>query len=262
MARIWLSTTLVLAGLLAFAQPVGAQSGEDSAELSRHLQAATRAAKEGDYEEAGRQYLEAYAIEPRPILLYNAAYSLAQAGRLDRAVELGARASREDLSDPNLSARNEARLDGWSAIRRGRSVAEQADDQPATARGSGAGERAPGRRSGSGNEREAIGLVAITAGVGSLTGALLIDAELGKEVENLRDAKREDDAERYDRVKSRIDRRQRTGRALTIGGALALTAGTTFLLWGLLDSDDGSARLQPLPRISKDSVGARIRWAF
>lgn len=259
--RTWIGTTFALVGWLAFAQPAGAQSGEDSSELSRHLEAATEAARNGEYEEAGRHYMEAHAIEPRPILLYNAAYSLAQAGRLDRAVELGSRASRDGLSDPNLSVRNEARLGGWTSIQRSRSIAERASERRAAA-GRSRRVRPPKGRSGDGNGRVAIGLVAITAGVGSLTGALLIDIELDQEAENLEEANREGDRERYNRVESRIDRRQRTGRALTIGGALALTAGTSFLLWGLLDSNDGTARLRPVPQISRDSVGAQLQWSF
>lgn len=234
---------MVAVGLLIGGPTRGdAQDGEAGQALQRHIQQAVSAVRAENFESAAEHYLAAHAISPRPLLLYNAAYALGRAGRLKRALDVSARASEEGLEENKAVARNRARRTGWSTALQARERAEEAK-QTAEVRPP-SGTRTAGRQSGP-PTLEWLGAGTMVAGGGMLVGAALLDAQIGREAERLRAARREDDPEAWDRALTNIESLQDGGRILIVGGSALIAGGATLTLWGLLDGNGGDTALVP-----------------
>jgi len=248
---------LLLVGVLFGAPAVGTaqENGGDEEALQHHIRRAVDAVKAERFERAADHYLDAHAISPQPILLYNAAYALGRAGRLKRALDVSERASEGGLDNPKASARNRARRTGWSTAMATRRRAEAASR---TAGATGPRPDAAPRQPAAPPAAEWLGAGTMVAGGGILVGAALLDAQIGREAGRLHEASERDDAEAYRRARENIDSLQRGGRILIVGGSTLIAGGATLVLWGLLGGDGGETAL--VPTVAPDgSVSIQLR---
>lgn len=243
--------------MLLVATPARGQKGEadgDSEVVARHVEEARAAVKRDDYREAARHYLAAHAVTPQSLLLYNAAYSFARSGRLRRALEVARRAQSADLPNAKLTARNDARIEGWSAIVRARLRAERIGEMETTE---------PRRTDSNWGVRETTGTIGAAVGALALGGVVVLDAQIARDVEERREAKRSGDRATYDRVTDRIERKQLAGRVMTVAGGTILAGGGALLIWGLLDEPNAGAALRPTFHVSPNhEFGIGVRAAF
>jgi tetratricopeptide (TPR) repeat protein len=256
---------LCFAGWVFLFSPTGAtQSAEEHSEVSKRYYDEGRALFEtGEFERAAEKLRQAYALTPKPLILYNVSLAEWKAGNVERAADAASRASREGLGG-EVGVRNDARRAAFGVIQSSRAVGRRVDRsslrsnaEPASGNGGQKGARGLGGLGWLG-----IGLTA--GGAVSLGGAVWMDSQVGRARSDAQAAREAGESERADDIyRDRIRPQQTAGRVLLgVGGGLAV-GGLSLWIADLVSNpsrDEGSGAadrgLEWTPRVTVDrSVG-------
>lgn len=236
-----------------------------------------------DYPLAIMKFKSGHSLDPNPMFLYNIAVSYGRLGNVDEAYRYAEQADEGGLPK-EADHKNKARLRSWGTELAATSLAESiggptdavaacttdsecvggetcdtdrnvcvasADVAASTTTDSGGGLGALGW----------TGVVLGTAGVGLVVTALVMDASLSSDFDELDAARAAGDRERAETLESDIESSQSTGKILLFAGAGAAVVGGTLLVIDLLDSEKGeSASIVPL--LGPNQAGAAFISSF
>ncbi len=253
---------LVAAQAVAVA-PAAAQEPSDEAALTdeqvqrarSHFMAGSAYYEDGRYEDAAREFREAYRITAHPDVLYNLAQSYDRLDRRQEAVDAyrGYLEGSEDAPDRGRVERRIGEIEELIA------AAERESGPPVSAEPTPAGPAQPSEEGGVGLlPWIALGVAGAMAVGAAVTGAMALS--IHEDLEDDCDASKVCPPDRRDDID--------TGSALaiwstvlTVGAALAAGAGVTLLvLGGSREAAPTTARLELTPGPAPLGAGARLRF--
>lgn len=254
---------LILAAFVSLASSVSiAHADEASDALARnHFEAGRAYFERARYEDAAREFQEAWELSPRPSLLLNLARAYESGGHPDQAIEALTRWTEVAPSTDPMRAEVDARLGRLRAEAAARAAAATSNPPPtAPVVASPAVDDAPAERTslfwiGTG----AVGLAGASGAILLVTGlrasAIHDDLEEVCMPADACPASRGDDITRGERL-------ARTSTAFTVIGLSAAAGGAVLMILGRDGSDDDEPSVLVVPEATTTSVGLRAFGRF
>lgn len=247
----WLGLAMLALGIAISSGTAEAQTDADDARARGHFEAGASYYEQSRYEEAAREFEEAYSLSPRPALLWNVANAHERLGDLEAAIAALERYLGHDVPDRQLA---ESRLE---ALRQRHAQAtappaEESEPEPTS----------PPQAGGLGD----LGLVGLTVGSAGIAAAVaaIVTGVLADETYADLQSRCPDDVCPPD-ARADVD----SGRALAWSSTLLLpisvamlVAGVTLFTIELTDDDEGAAeqvRLTPGPGMAGLSLEVSFR---
>lgn len=249
-----MAAACLCAGTQAHAQQQPENAEQQAVQFSTR---AVEAFKAGEYELAGRYFLDAHALSPDPVLLYNAAYAYGRAGDYERASDLARRAEAAGLADATTTTRNTARRTAWRAALRAQAIAAQPEPEstPVVA------DISAETDDWSHDPIFYTGLAVTSLGVGALVSALVVDGSVADQAAQLDEARADGDAAAEQQLLSDIEDDQQLGRILVYTGAGLAVGGAALVTWAVLDSD-GSETVKPTVVLEDGGGQVGFVWSY
>lgn len=248
---------LSLALLISLATPSVSMAQDDPVAIAQeHFEKGAEWYTQGEYSKAIVEFLKGYNLAPNPMFLYNISLSYAKMDNIEEALKAAERAEREGGLPDEVAIRNYARMNAFrirlnsdqnaaqmSQIAKveEKTIVEPDPVEPASGGGFGA------------LGWTGVGLTAIGAGLG--VGALLVNAPLADQIDQLEAEAAGGDPARFSELKNQIESDQSTGKILLYAGAGAGAVGLTLIIIELLGSEEEQAQIYVSPQRGGASVG-------
>lgn len=244
--------TLVFALLLS-ALSVGTATAQEEVvqQAQEYFQQGAEYYTTGEYSKAIVEFLKGYNLAPNPMFLYNISLSYAKMDNVEDALGAAERANKDGGLPADVQLRNESRIRAFRMVLAAKDVSSSMKQvaqvepvAPPVAESSG-GFGALGWS----------GVVLTTVGAGLLVGALVVNAPLADDIEQLERESIGGDPARFDELKQSIEDGQSLGQILLFAGAGVGAVGVTLLIIELVSGEETSTAMTLVPQKGGAVVG-------
>lgn len=275
--RVVICGLLVAMSLLA---PRLASAADERVDDTNRAQSAfdqgVRAYHRDRFEQAADLFEWAYALEPHPLFLYNAAMARRRLGEPRRIRELVWAFHEQNWSFEALGPRTGTTFQGLDA---GSRVAVRARGNLEARRATTVGQRIADRgrrlvrrrfrqleaRRARRSRLETTGRIGVglaTLGLGTLAGAGIAYVRLSQSWNEFQHEVPIGGRREFDRLQRRVRRRQRWFEVLGVGGAGLVAVGTGLLVWSFTRSDASTSKGFQATGVSVDPRGVSARFVW
>ncbi len=251
--RKLVATLAAFAGALALATPVAVAQEEEAFE---HFDRGAQYYFDGQYAEAIEAFEQGYQIEPHPMFQINIALSHWRLGRLEEAIEHGESVRDSEELETEVRTENAARLIVWRTALGARSATDSIARQRAKASVAHVEPPTPDEEIGVTQDADAAPLFGPIGWVGaSMAGAGVVtlgvwsglEVAMGNDVSAYRDAGESGDRERYEALRTDVERKQSVARVVLFSGLGLAAVGGGLLAYDVFAASDGTVAISVDP---------------